>query len=244
MTNAPCAHGRSAPHAALKSLHKSQGGTGRHKCVTCAYRLGLEAGVAKQTGTASVNNEEGIERCNQGSSAPTSVLGELPEAQAGVGRHKCPVCAYEQGYKDGLLQQHLELESFPTDVAIQSKPFPDVDEENITAKEGRRRWAQHFRRERNAKIVREKKNQVLRATGSLKCEVCQFDFKKRYGALGEGFCEAHHKQPLSTLDLQTETETKLEDLAILCSNCHRMIHKTKPIMSVTDFKKRYGNQGI
>lgn len=113
--------------------------------------------------------------------------------------------------------------------------FPDVDEIDTPVKEGRRRLASHFRIERKPERVRTKKAQVWRENGKLQCEVCNFDFQEKYGVLGKGFCEVHHKIPLSKLD--GETETRLQDLAVLCSNCHRMIHKTKPIMSVTQFKK-------
>lgn len=234
MNTESCAHGRSAPHTALKNLHHSQGGTGRHKCVVCAYSFGFDAGIAQKLGISAVNKKEELERCNQGSLAPTSVLARLPDYQAGVGRHKCAICSYEQGYKDGFSQQQLEPKNIPLDIAIHLQPFPDVDDESLSVKEGRSKWVQHLTRERNPKIVNAKKSQVLKATGRLKCEICEFDFEKRYGALGRGFCEVHHKQPLSTLNQQVET--KLDDLAILCSNCHRMIHRTKPIMSITDFR--------
>jgi predicted HNH restriction endonuclease len=29
----------------------------------------------------------------------------------------------------------------------------------------------------------------------------------------------------------------LDDLAIVCSNCHRMIHRTRPMMSVEEFRE-------
>ena len=32
---------------------------------------------------------------------------------------------------------------------------------------------------------------------------------------------------------------RLDDLAIVCSNCHRMIRRTKPMMSVEDFRDKY-----
>lgn len=35
-----CSHGKVAPESILKSLKESQGGTGRHKCVVCAYQIG------------------------------------------------------------------------------------------------------------------------------------------------------------------------------------------------------------
>jgi rubredoxin len=230
-----CAHGSTAPYKILENLHESQAGAGRHKCPACAYRLGIEAGITKRLGGAPDGVEKAIERCDEGSSAPKSILRSLPIYQGGTGRHKCPVCAYKQGYDYGLSQQEIRPQDIPVDIAVKLKPFPDVDEENLSVKEGKSRWVQHFRRERNVKIVSAKKAQVLKKTGSLKCEVCEFDFKERYGDLGEGFCEAHHIQPLSTLNQQTET--RLEDLAILCSNCHRIIHRTKPVMTVVAFKR-------
>src|SRR6185369_2585758 len=150
------------------------------------------------------------------------------------GRHKCTNCAYQNGYDDGLLAQHKDLEKNDVIPDVAANSFPDVDYESLAVKEGSWQWVQHLSRERRSEIVAAKKAQVLKRTGSLKCEVCEFDFKERYGAIGEGFCEVHHRVPLSSLD--EETETKLEDLAVLCSNCHRMIHRTKPINSVDEFK--------
>jgi hypothetical protein len=199
--------------------------------------LGFEAGLTERLGMETTDKEKIIERCDKGNSAPSSRLKTLPDDQAGTGRHKCPVCAYAQGYGSGLAQQQVKPQDIPLGVAVKLHAFPDVDDEKLSVKEGKLRWIQHFRRERNAKIVKAKKSQVLKATGNLKCEVCEFDFKKHYSTLGEGFCEAHHKQPLATLNEQAET--RLEDLAILCSNCHRIIHRTNPIMSIASFKKLY-----
>ncbi len=36
---------------------------------------------------------------------------KLPENQSGAGRHKCPYCAYEQGFVDGLRQAGKALGS-------------------------------------------------------------------------------------------------------------------------------------
>lgn len=92
----------------------------------------------------------------------------------------------------------------------------------------------HKRRERDPKASAKKKAAVLKQTGKLECEACGFDFEVAYGELGIGFAECHHKQPLSSLG--SRTGTRLGDLAILCANCHRMIHKTRPLMSVDAFR--------
>ena len=56
-----------------------------------------------------------------------------------------------------------------------------------------------------------------------KCQVCGFDFKATYGQLGEGFIELHHLNPLSLA--RGSVITTLEDVAVVCSNCHRMLHR-------------------
>lgn len=121
----------------------------------------------------------------------------------------------------------------PPAEAMQS--LPDVEQIDSAIVEGGRKLITHLRRERNRKIVMDKKCQALKETGTLKCEVCEFDFREKYGEVGEGFCEVHHKKPLSENDRVTKTH--LKDLAILCSNCHRMIHRTNPMLSVTAFKR-------
>jgi 5-methylcytosine-specific restriction protein A len=93
----------------------------------------------------------------------------------------------------------------------------------------------HKRRERDPKASAKKKAAVLQETGRLQCEACRFDFAVAYGELGIGFAECHHRLPLASLG--SRMRTRLADLAILCANCHRMIHKTRPLMSVEEFKR-------
>lgn len=110
--------------------------------------------------------------------------------------------------------------------------LPDIDFQMTS--EGRGRFVVHLIRERNAKLVEVKKKSILSSTGKLACEVCGFDFKQQYGQIGESFCEVHHRLALSRT---WKTQTRLSDLAILCSNCHRIIHRTSPMVSVEKFKQ-------
>lgn len=105
--------------------------------------------------------------------------------------------------------------------------------------EGRIQSRVHQRIERNPKLVKRKKESVLRKMGSLKCEVCGFDFLKFYGELGEGYIECHHLVPLA--ELKVETTTKLSDLALVCANCHRMIHRGKPLLSIEELRSMIDN---
>lgn len=112
--------------------------------------------------------------------------------------------------------------------------LPDVDR-YLSGKEGNPRLVTHLKRERNPALVKAKKKEVLKKAGKLCCEVCTFDFKKTYGEIGEGFCEVHHLKQLSKADGIVETE--LEDLAVVCSNCHRIIHKQNPMLTIEQLRQ-------
>ena len=110
----------------------------------------------------------------------------------------------------------------------------DLDSE-YEAPEGRMLTRVHMARERSPSLTKRKKFSVLNASGKLACEVCGFDFGSVYGALGSGFAECHHTLPVS--QLSPGATTKLSDLAVVCANCHRMIHRSKPWLSVNELKK-------
>lgn len=60
------------------------------------------------------------------------------------------------------------------------------------------------------------------------CEVCGFSFEKEYGTK---YIEAHHIIPISEMKKKGQTSRTIteKDLAMLCSNCHRMIHRFKDL---------------
>lgn len=108
----------------------------------------------------------------------------------------------------------------------------EIDEPEAEGEEGRILSRVHHFRERDPKLVLRKKEQVHREHGQLACEVCGFDFSKFYGERGKGFIECHHTKPLS--ELRPNDKTRVSDLALVCSNCHRMIHRKKPWLSIFD----------
>jgi 5-methylcytosine-specific restriction protein A len=63
------------------------------------------------------------------------------------------------------------------------------------------------------------------------CQACGFDFQKVYGGLGEGFVEVHHRVPVSQMGAGYFVRPT-KDLVPLCSNCHSMVHRANPPMSV------------
>jgi HNH endonuclease len=69
------------------------------------------------------------------------------------------------------------------------------------------------------------------------CRACGFDFGHVYGERGAGFIEVHHLRPVSNLKKKRKIDPK-KDMTVLCSNCHRMIHRRKDnVLSVEDLKR-------
>jgi 5-methylcytosine-specific restriction protein A len=114
------------------------------------------------------------------------------------------------------------------------------DDDFTEAPEGRILTALHRRKERSQKLVNAKKRRVLKTNGRLACEACNFCFEDRYGVNGKGFIECHHNRPVSTLG--TDDKTSIEDLSLLCANCHRIIHRTSPWLSVEQLKSIIKNR--
>ncbi|UQB70067.1 MrcB family domain-containing protein [Epilithonimonas zeae] len=94
----------------------------------------------------------------------------------------------------------------------------------------------HLRVERNSrisKLVKDKKGYI--------CEACSFDFENKYGSLGKDYIEAHHLSPISTLEPGKIEMDLVDDFAVLCSNCHRMIHRLDNPSNLEELKKMIKN---
>lgn len=82
-------------------------------------------------------------------------------------------------------------------------------------------YRMHRRIERNPKAAR----LVKRYHGD-SCQACGMNFETSYGELGKGFIEAHHLKPIASLKEGAGVAYSVAtDFAVLCANCHRMIHK-------------------
>lgn len=110
-----------------------------------------------------------------------------------------------------------------------------ADEDDQFVKEGAVRYGIHRFRERDRSIIAAKKQVAREEFGRLTCEVCHYDFEQRWPGLGAGFIECHHLLPLS----EGERETRIEDLALVCSNCHRMFHRADPGTSVEQLRSKF-----
>ncbi|MCM2427543.1 HNH endonuclease [Streptomyces sp. RKAG337] len=127
----------------------------------------------------------------------------------------------EMGRAAQLLRDGLRAGTLPPTLPEDD----EEDDEEASAPEGRVLYGRHRRRERNKGLRKKKIASVLKKGGALACEACGFDFAAVYGERGEGYIECHHVVPLHEAG---EGTTRLADLALICSNCHRMIHRSAP----------------
>ena len=70
----------------------------------------------------------------------------------------------------------------------------------------------------------------------LTCAVCNFNFAEMYGPLGEGFIHVHHLIPVSSVKDEYELDP-IKDLIPVCPNCHAMIHRVNPPLTIQQVKK-------
>ena len=143
-------------------------------------------------------------------------------------------------YLDDIPSNHITYTRTPSSSqsSIPDLKVPDIDEYANSAREGAVSFRLHLVRERNPRIIAAKRKEALAVTGRLACSACGFDFQKFYGT---EFCEVHHLRSLA--NAKGEIETKLKDLAVVCSNCHRMIHRSNPFLTIEQLKSRIQSTG-
>jgi 5-methylcytosine-specific restriction protein A len=106
--------------------------------------------------------------------------------------------------------------------------------QDAEAEEGAVLTRLHHYRERDASLARKRKEQARAQHGRLVCDACEFDFALAYGPRGDGYIEVHHTKALETL--APGAKTKLSELAVLCANCHRMVHAKRPWLTMDQLR--------
>lgn len=116
-------------------------------------------------------------------------------------------------------------------------PFPDELPPGQQYTEGAKKHVRVNAYERNPKA----RDACIAHYGAA-CSVCAFSFEKIYGVLGKGFIHVHHLKAM----FLTDGEYKLDpvaDLRPVCPNCHAMLHKRNPPLSIEELKGFLGNAG-
>lgn len=114
----------------------------------------------------------------------------------------------------------------------------DVVEELGASKEGALK--EYF----GKRYERDPKNRALAIKHhGLTCMVCGFNFEQCYGERGRDFIEVHHKQPIHTFEGEEQSVDPKADLATICSNCHRMIHRrVDSVLTLVELKAIVANK--
>jgi 5-methylcytosine-specific restriction protein A len=113
------------------------------------------------------------------------------------------------------------------------------DEQDNTVIEDYAALRQHKRIERNPSIAKK----VKKIHGFI-CQACGFNYEEFYsGITNRKYIEAHHLIPVSTLKGQKVSRNPRTDFAVLCANCHRMIHRFESPWDLAAFRRTFRGSG-
>lgn len=121
--------------------------------------------------------------------------------------------------------------NFLTTQNIRINPYaPTGSEEKNTYTEGTAKQMTQTRYERNPYA----KSACIKHYG-YSCSVCEFDFAKRFGDLGKNFIHVHHLTQIATVG-KTYNVDPIKDLRPVCPNCHAMLHRQNPPLTLEELK--------
>ena len=89
--------------------------------------------------------------------------------------------------------------------------------------EGRMLTLTHNRRERHPGVRQALLASRRRRGDILRCDLCGMHSSTQEPTFEDTIFEAHHVLPLG---LAIERKTRLRDMALVCANCHRLIHRS------------------
>jgi hypothetical protein len=107
---------------------------------------------------------------------------------------------------------------------------------DLLAQEGNKALRIHFIKERDPSLAAAKRRTFIEQHGFLFCEACGVGEKDFPEGLGQSCFEIHHLFPIG--ERLEPKLTRLSDLAVVCANCHRMIHAKQSTISLEEMKKR------
>jgi 5-methylcytosine-specific restriction protein A len=168
----------------------------------------------------------------------------LKEAVSLAGKRRSGI-SIKKGHKQAVVEQLAAAigRKLPSPQYENSDDTPDPDEKtraeyqssdevrpDVSYKEGATTQIIVNAYERNA----EAREACITHYGAT-CAVCGFDFGQVYGELGEGFTHVHHLRDLATIGEEYQVDP-LKDLRPVCANCHAMLHREVPAMSIKKLK--------
>ncbi|WP_422361149.1 MrcB family domain-containing protein [Reichenbachiella sp.] len=154
---------------------------------------------------------------------------------------------YEHG---NILSKYYPIENIPNDETLRTdlRLFLDLYNELAYLDPGLtddisnigfeiKKLRLHWRVERSSTLAKK-----VKKSKGYNCEACGLNFMSIYGEIGKDFIEAHHLTPISELDLGNIPLNIETDFAVLCSNCHSMIHKLEDPSDLTKLRELIKSQ--
>lgn len=137
-----------------------------------------------------------------------------------------PFCPEENELRQDiefLVKKYEQI--FYTDIKLQQEEDDEEYYENPS------QLRLHKRIERNKKLVERVKSEL-----GYKCMGCGLEMGSAYEKCGNNYIEAHHLTPISSLGVESVKLDPKTDFAVLCPNCHRMIHRSGMVGELSRFK--------
>lgn len=155
-------------------------------------------------------------------------LGALRNALQAAAAH----VEYYKGLGHGDLKSiRAVIEAHQTFLRLDEPIYPDELDEPDLLLEGQKKKVFVNAYERNPKA----RAKCVEHYGAA-CSVCEMNFGEVYGELGEGFIHVHHLLPVAKLGKQYEVNP-VSDLRPVCPNCHAMLHRRDPPLSINELRE-------
>lgn len=121
-----------------------------------------------------------------------------------------------QSIEELVRKEPIHLQSVEDDVSMSEDGKQLSDMEEVRVKKAHYRYEGRLSQSHIKRIKIEK---------GYVCEACGMSFGKSYPGIGDEFIECHHKIPYAEIEDGGNRKLKINDFMVLCSNCHRMIHR-------------------
>ena len=131
-----------------------------------------------------------------------------------------------------LIPENSKTKIYDQIISSEISDFPSVEEDEVDLSfKEKKKLRLHKSFDRDPKLIKEAKK-----IHGYTCMACGFNYKEKYGEIGEDYIEAHHLIPFAELDINANLSPK-KDVAVLCANCHRMIHRFEDTSNIEKFQK-------
>lgn len=122
-----------------------------------------------------------------------------------------------------------ELKSLAND-----QPLAVINERTVTEGELRTRTQEYQTR---SSYLRDRAIERYSVNGHIACKACEFEFAVAYPGIGDGYIQIHHLKPVSYMKgEEIDMAHALDNVCPLCANCHQMVHRSTPYLSIADLK--------